>query len=106
MSIPNDESRFNRKENLRRLLESQNGEIVGKTPDNVDKNLLEGAGHRNIPLATIIRKKCLNCCCFQPSEVRKCIITDCALWPYRMGKNPFQAEKYQRSLVEQEGGDA
>lgn len=35
-----------------------------------------------------IRKKCLDCSNFQPSEVRKCLIEDCPLFPYRMGKNP------------------
>lgn len=35
-----------------------------------------------------IRAKCLNCCCFQPAEVRKCTAKDCPLWPYRMGHRP------------------
>jgi hypothetical protein len=34
------------------------------------------------------RMKCLECCCFQLSEVKHCKIKSCALWPYRMGKNP------------------
>lgn len=46
-------------------------------------------GHVKKPLLKVIRKKCLDCCCGQHSEVRKCHITDCQLWPYRMGKNPF-----------------
>ena len=36
-----------------------------------------------------IRAKCLDCSYDQPSEVRDCHLTDCALWPFRMGKNPF-----------------
>lgn len=47
------------------------------------------AGHAKKPLLKVIREKCLNCCVNQPSEVRLCHIEDCALWPYRMGKNPF-----------------
>jgi len=35
-----------------------------------------------------IRVKCLDCCCQQPKEVRECPVTNCALWPYRMGKRP------------------
>lgn len=35
-----------------------------------------------------IRAKCLDCSGFQPSEVRNCEITECQLFPYRMGKNP------------------
>ena len=33
-----------------------------------------------------IRKKCLECQANQGIEVRNCNITDCPLWPYRMGK--------------------
>lgn len=35
-----------------------------------------------------IRAKCLDCSGFQPSEVRRCEITECPLFPYRLGKNP------------------
>lgn len=35
-----------------------------------------------------IRAYCLECSNQQPSEVRDCHLTDCPLWPYRMGKNP------------------
>ena len=33
-----------------------------------------------------IRLKCLDCCCGQSAEVRRCPVTDCELWRYRMGK--------------------
>ncbi len=55
-------------------------------------------GHVKKPLLKVIRKKCLDCCCNQHSEVRKCPITDCSLWPYRMGKNPF----HQRSMTDEQ----
>ena len=32
-----------------------------------------------------IRMKCLDCCADQMAEVRKCPVTNCALWRYRMG---------------------
>ena len=35
-----------------------------------------------------IRRKCLDCSNFQPSEVRECEITDCPLFNYRFGTNP------------------
>mgnify|MGYP001285816022 FL=1 len=35
-----------------------------------------------------IRKKCLDCCCWQPKEVRLCPVIDCANYPYRMGTRP------------------
>lgn len=33
-----------------------------------------------------IRLKCLDCCCGQAAEVRKCPAENCPLWRYRMGK--------------------
>ena len=33
-----------------------------------------------------IRLKCLDCCCGQSAEVRRCPATECVLWRYRMGK--------------------
>ena len=35
-----------------------------------------------------IRAKCLECSCGNNAEVRECVIPDCPLYPYRMGKNP------------------
>jgi hypothetical protein len=35
-----------------------------------------------------VRQKCLDCSCFQPSEVRDCRLTDCSLWPFRLGRDP------------------
>ena len=35
-----------------------------------------------------IPAKCFDCCCNQYKEIRDCPITDCSLWPYRMGKRP------------------
>jgi hypothetical protein len=39
-------------------------------------------------ILSAIRQKCLDCSCQQPSEVRACHITECALWPYRFGRDP------------------
>ena len=36
-----------------------------------------------------IRQHCLSCSAGYASEVRNCAITDCALYPYRLGKNPY-----------------
>jgi len=35
-----------------------------------------------------IRKKCLDCSMGSKKEVRLCPMTDCPLYPYRMGHNP------------------
>jgi hypothetical protein len=35
-----------------------------------------------------MRKKCLDCCCGSPQEVKLCPVRDCSLYPYRLGKHP------------------
>lgn len=35
-----------------------------------------------------IRAHCLECSGQSPKEVKECTITNCALYPYRLGKNP------------------
>lgn len=40
-----------------------------------------------------IRTKCLDCCCGSAQEVRLCPVTDCSLYPYRMGHNPNRKGK-------------
>lgn len=40
-----------------------------------------------------IRQKCLDCSCGQVKEVELCPIPDCALYPFRFGKNPYRKER-------------
>lgn len=40
-----------------------------------------------------IRAKCLDCSCNQINEVKLCPVTNCALYPFRFGKNPFRQKK-------------
>ena len=35
-----------------------------------------------------IRRKCLDCSAAQSIEVRRCVIPDCPLYPFRFGKRP------------------
>ena len=56
-----------------------------------------------------IRKKCLDCSCFQPKEVRKCTVIDCPLYPYRFGRRPNKAtidtfKRFHEKKVEPTGG--
>ena len=39
-----------------------------------------------------IRLKCLDCCCGNSAEVRRCTCTSCPLWRYRMGNEKKAAE--------------
>lgn len=41
------------------------------------------------PLLKVIKEKCLDCCCGQRQWIETCTCTDCSLWPYRFGTNPF-----------------
>ncbi len=40
-----------------------------------------------------IRQKCLECCAGQASEVRNCMIQNCALYRYRFGHRPETHDK-------------
>lgn len=35
-----------------------------------------------------IKKHCLECSGFEKKQVRECVIKDCVLYEYRLGKNP------------------
>lgn len=37
--------------------------------------------------------KCLDCCCNNMEEVKECPCTDCALYPFRFGKNPYRTKR-------------
>ncbi len=69
--------------------ETRQGEQIGRDPREMEISDLQALGHDKQPLLKAIREKCLDCCVYQPSEVRKCTAFDCALWPYRMRSNPF-----------------
>ena len=70
------------------------GENVGKHPRSISVGDLRALGHPESPIKSI-RAKCIDCCCGNAAEVRKCTVTDCPLWPFRMGRNPFHARAKQ-----------
>lgn len=65
--------------------ESDGGQLIGRDPRSVppegwrDRPFISGLG--------AIRAKCLDCA-LDPKEVRKCVQTDCPLWPLRIGCVP------------------
>lgn len=71
------------------------GELVGKHPRDVPSEILSTYYGAKNPIKAL-RARCLDCCCGQQSEVRKCTAVDCPSWPFRMGVNPFR-EKRQLS---------
>ena len=68
---------------------SDDSELVGRLPADVPLEFLRGAYRARNPVKAI-RAKCLDCCCAQVDEVRKCVSVDCPSWPFRMGSNPFR----------------
>lgn len=40
-----------------------------------------------------IRLKCLDCCNGSHDEVRACAIEKCALWAFRLGRNPYRSKR-------------
>ena len=86
-----------RKVNAQELLEispfqSDEGELIGRHPAKVPLEILSLKFRAQNPLKAI-REKCLDCCCGNAAEVRKCVAVDCPLWPFRMGTNPFRKKR-------------
>ena len=65
----------------------ENREIVLSRAD------LEKLGHGRRSPTRAMRALCVDCMGGQHAEVRRCTSVGCALWPYRMGKNPFTDRK-------------
>jgi hypothetical protein len=66
---------------------------VGRDPREMTREELAACGHETTPVLAAIRTKCLECSGGAPSEARRCLVVHCALWPFRMGTNPFRAER-------------
>ena len=68
--------------------------VIGRDPRDPEvKAILKADTERPASRGRAIRAKCLDCSGASISEVRKCTATDCALWPYRMGTDPFRAPR-------------
>ena len=74
------------------MVKLPSGETEGLEPLEMPRSLVEETGHLQMPLLRVIRAKCLDCS-YTASEVRRCTAVDCVLWPYRIGTNPFRAER-------------
>ena len=85
---------------MRPGIEIRDGEEIGRDPRAMEAAELKALGHEGGPLLKIIREKCLDCCVYQPSEVRKCTAVGCALWPYRMRSNPFSERTANPAAIE------
>jgi hypothetical protein len=64
------------------------GQNVGRLPRSIPLHDLRALGHPDSPIKAI-RAKCIECSGGSMAEARLCHLTHCALWPFRMGHNPF-----------------
>lgn len=55
-----------------------------------------------LPQLKAIRLKCLDCSGFQQKEVSLCQVTNCPLWPFRLGKLPKNDFKRVKLAVARE----
>ena len=75
-------------------------ELIGKHPGDVPSQILSLKFRAQNPLKAI-RDKCLDCCCGNAAEVRKCVSVDCPSWPFRMGTNSFRKKRDLSSAEKQ-----
>lgn len=73
------------------MIDNADGSTEGRDPRKVSLDEFAFLGHIGRPLLKVIQAKCLDCSCYQPSEVDKCTAYGCPLWPYRKGTNPWRA---------------
>lgn len=54
--------------------------------ENVKTRIRAKLASGRVTRAAAIRIYCIECCCYQPSEVAKCHSVNCPLYRYRMGR--------------------
>ena len=82
----------------KKLTELYEGELIGKNPSMMSPDELSDAGLVKSGLLRAVREKCIDCCCGNQAEVRKCTSVACPLWVFRMNKNPWS----KRELSDEE----
>lgn len=70
--------------------------LIGRDPRAIAPEEWDAASTPYLIGLRAVRAKCLDCCCDNAAEVRKCVGTTCSLWPLRMASVP----KGFRSYVE------
>ncbi len=81
------------------------GTTMGRDPRTLTGADLEAMGRPKISRRDAIRAKCLDCCCGSPAEVRRCGDIECALWPMRMGTDPYREAREMTAEQRAEAGD-
>ena len=55
---------------------------------------------KKLNISKAIREKCLDCCCQDSKEVRRCSAIDCPLHPFRMGTESKTRETNMKEKIE------
>lgn len=50
----------------------------------------EKKSFRKLTYKLAIRAKCMQCSCGSPKEIKNCSVKTCALYPFRLGKQPAE----------------
>jgi hypothetical protein len=74
------------------VVRNPDGSTEGRHPRDADVDVMREI-HDPAPLLRVIRAKCIDCSGGSESEARRCTAIGCALWPYRMGWNPFRTPR-------------
>jgi hypothetical protein len=70
-------------------LETVSGEKIGRDPRLMSAAELQALNHTSSSVLAAVRAHCVDCCGGEAAEARKCVVTSCPLWPFRMGVNPL-----------------
>ena len=72
---------------------------IGRDPRSIPLDVFKTLGHEKMPLLRVIRTNCIECQGGSEAEVRRCKLSLCPFWPYRMASNPFAAPKSEAQLA-------
>ena len=71
---------------------------MNKNQQTVKEVVERAKNQKGVSPLKAIRAKCLDCTCYQSSEVRLCPSKDCPLWYFRFGRN--KSRKPSKARVE------
>lgn len=80
-------------EALRAKLSKASGGAIAEKPLPAHLALIKKYAEAATNRRKAIRAKCIECSNGSPKEVLECTVKKCALYPFRMGKDPFRAAR-------------
>lgn len=75
------------------------GTPQGRDPRKMGSDDMQAIGLERVSRGDAIRAKCIDCMGGNSAEVRRCGDKACALWPFRMGTDPWREK---REMTEEE----